>query len=74
MSPMPGDTFLTTGEVAARGGVDRTTVHHWAKDGKLPVAQMVNGMRLFDSATVDRFLKSRANSKAALAAERERAS
>jgi excisionase family DNA binding protein len=47
--------LLTAGEVAALKGVHRTTVHHWAKDGKLPVAQVVNGMRLFDRATVEAF-------------------
>lgn len=47
--------LLTAGQVAAIKGVHRTTVHHWAKDGKLPVAQTVNGMRLFDRATVEAF-------------------
>ena len=50
-----GNELLTAGEVAALKGVHRTTVHHWAKDGKLPVAQVVNGMRLFDRATVEAF-------------------
>jgi excisionase family DNA binding protein len=47
--------LLTAGQVAALKGVHRTTVHHWAKDGKLAVAQTVNGMRLFDRATVEAF-------------------
>jgi len=62
---MTGDTFLTSGEVAALGGVDRTTVHHWAKDGKLPVAGFANGTRLFDKAEVDRFLSARKAAEAA---------
>lgn len=47
--------LLTAGEVAALKGVHRTTVHHWAKDGKLPVAQTVNGIRLFNRADVEAF-------------------
>jgi excisionase family DNA binding protein len=50
-----GNELLTAGQVAALKGVHRTTVHHWAKDGKLPVAQTVNGMRLFNRADVDNF-------------------
>lgn len=51
--------LLTAGEVAKRARVSRTTVHYWAKDGKLPVRQVVNGIRLFDSDTVDAFLTER---------------
>ena len=47
--------LLTAGQVAALKGVHRTTVHHWAKDGKLPVAQIVNGIRLFSRADVEAF-------------------
>lgn len=47
--------LLTAGQVAAAKGVHRTTVHHWAKDGKLPIAQTVNGIRLFDAAVVAAF-------------------
>ena len=50
-----GNELLTAGQVAALKGVHRTTVHHWAKDGKLPVAQTVNGMRLFALADVEAF-------------------
>ena len=50
---MSTEELLTAGEVAARLGVHRTTVHHWAKDGKLRVARVVNGIRLFDTADVD---------------------
>ena len=52
---MPSTELLTAGEVAALKGVHRTTVHHWAKDGKLPVAQTVNGIRLFLRTDVDNF-------------------
>lgn len=52
---MPSTELLTAGQVAAIKGVHRTTVHHWAKDGKLAVAQVVNGIRLFDRSTVDAF-------------------
>ena len=65
MLPMSSKNFLTTGQVAERGKVDRTTVHHWAKDGKLPVAAEANGTRLFDEAEVDRFLAERADAEAA---------
>ena len=47
--------LLTAGQVAALKGVHRTTVHHWAKDGKLAVAQTVNGIRLFARTDVDNF-------------------
>lgn len=50
---MTDKNLLTAGEVAGLKGVHRTTVHHWAKDGKLPVAQVVNGIRLFDAVDVD---------------------
>jgi excisionase family DNA binding protein len=51
--------LIAAGTVAQRAGVHRTTVHHWAKDGKLPVAATVNGIRLFDPDTVDAFITSR---------------
>lgn len=40
--------LLTSGEVATRLGVNRTTVHRWAESGKLPVAEVIGGMRFFD--------------------------
>lgn len=52
---MTDKDLLTAGQVAALKGVHRTTVHHWAKDGKLPIARTVNGIRLFDRATVEAF-------------------
>lgn len=54
--------YLTTGQIARQLGVDRSTVHHWAKDGKLPIAIEVNGTRLFDPDTVARFAAERAAS------------
>lgn len=56
--------LLTAGQVAKRANVNRTTVHHWAKDGKLPVAQTVNGIRLYDSDAVDRHIAERAEKAA----------
>lgn len=56
---MPSQELLTAGQVAKRAGVHRTTVHHWEKDGKLPAAQEVNGIRLFDSGVVDEFIAAR---------------
>ena len=53
--------LLTSGQVATRAGVDRTTVHHWAKDGKLKVSEVANGIRLFSERDVDRFLAHRAD-------------
>lgn len=52
--------LLTAGQVAARAGVHRTTVHHWEKDGKLKAAGEANGIRFFDPVEVDRFLAERA--------------
>lgn len=57
---MPSNDLLTSGEVAAAHGVNRTTVHHWAKDGKLPVAQTVNGIRLFLRSDSDKLAADRA--------------
>jgi excisionase family DNA binding protein len=65
MLPMTGTKLLTSGEVAAQCGVNRVTVHHWAKDGKLRVAQVVNGMRLFDATDVDKFAAARATETSA---------
>jgi excisionase family DNA binding protein len=48
--------LLTTGQVAELAGVNRTTVHHWAKDGKLPIAGHANNIRLFSRADVETFL------------------
>jgi excisionase family DNA binding protein len=48
--------LLTTGQVAELAGVNRTTVHHWAKDGKLPIAGHANNIRLFNRADVETFL------------------
>jgi DNA-binding transcriptional MerR regulator len=57
-----GTNLLTEGQVASRAGVHRTTVHHWEKDGKLQAATSVNGIRLFDSCTVDAFIAARSES------------
>lgn len=58
---MPSDELLTAGQVAQRAGVHRTTVHHWAKDGKLPTDREVNGIRLFSVAAVDALIARRAD-------------
>lgn len=52
--------LLTTGEIAERCDVHRTTVFYWVKNGKLTPSQTVNGIRLFDETDVDRFLAERA--------------
>ena len=57
---MTGSQLLAAGQVAQRAGVHRTTVHHWEKDGKLAAAQVVNGIRLFESVTVDALIAERA--------------
>lgn len=56
---MSDTELLMSGQVAALAEVNRVTVHQWAKDGKLPVAQVVNGVRLFDRATVEAFIANR---------------
>ena len=56
---MPPDEFDTTGSLAKKLGVDRTTVHYWVSTGKLRPTQTINGIRLFDKATVDQFLSAR---------------
>lgn len=56
---MSRSDLLTAGEVATRAGVHRTTVHHWEKDGKLEAVTVVNGIRLFDVATVEAFIAAR---------------
>jgi excisionase family DNA binding protein len=55
----PMSELLTTGQVADLVGVNRTTVHHWAKDGKLPIAGYANNIRLFNRADVDKFTDAR---------------
>jgi DNA-binding transcriptional MerR regulator len=57
--PDMGTNLLTAGQVAAKAGVHRTTVHHWERDGKLEAATVVNGIRLFAVETVDQFLAER---------------
>lgn len=57
--PDMGTNLLTAGQVAAKAGVHRTTVHHWERGGKLAAATVVNGIRLFAVETVDQFLAER---------------
>jgi len=52
-------TQVTTGEIATKGGVHRTTVHHWERTGKIKPVQVVNGIRLFDADAIDKFLAAR---------------
>jgi|JI9StandDraft_1071089.scaffolds.fasta_scaffold1465205_1 excisionase family DNA binding protein len=47
--------LLTSGEVAAIKGVNRTTVHRWAEAGKLPIARTLGGIRFFDASVVEAF-------------------
>lgn len=56
---MTGSELLMAGAAAQRIDVSRTTIHYWAKSGKLPVAQVVNGVRLFRAADVDRLAEER---------------
>jgi DNA-binding transcriptional MerR regulator len=65
---MSSTELLTAGQVATRAGVHRTTVHHWEKDGKLAAAQVVNGIRLFEVAEVDRLIAERAAEEPEVAA------
>ena len=51
---------MSTGEIAEQGGVHRTSVFYWIKTGKLVPTQVVNGIRLFDSADVEKLLAERA--------------
>lgn len=56
----PSD-LLTTAEVAAIGGVSRTTVHRWAKAGVLPTAfRIPSGHRRFRRADVTALLATEA--------------
>jgi len=57
---MNGTDLLTTGEIAELCDVNRVTVHHWAKNGKLPIAQYANNMRLFRRSDVDALIAERA--------------
>lgn len=59
MFDMPTQELLTTGQIAAELGVNRATVHYWAKTGKLVPEQTVNGTRLFARGEVDRFAEAR---------------
>lgn len=45
--------FLTSAEVAVRLGKSQRTVLRWANDGRLPVAGLANGTRLFRVRDVD---------------------
>lgn len=51
--------LLTSGQVATRGGVHRTTVHYWERTGKLKADQVVNGIRLFRESDVDKLIAER---------------
>lgn len=57
---MPRNELLTSGQVADRANVHRTTVHHWEKDGKLAAASVANGIRLFRPEDVDALIAHRA--------------
>lgn len=57
---MSSDELLSTGQIADRLRVDRTTVHYWVRTGKLTPTHTVNGIRLFDAASVDAFGEARA--------------
>lgn len=51
--------LLTTGQIADKLGVHRSTVHLWEKSGQLKPAQVANGIRLFKSTDVDKLIKAR---------------
>jgi excisionase family DNA binding protein len=52
--------LLTTGQIAERLGVHRTTVHHWEKAGRLTAFTVANGVRLFTEADVETLAAERA--------------
>lgn len=56
---MKSTDLLTSGEVAELAGVDRVTVHHWAKDGKLPIVAKANRIRLFARSDVEALIAKR---------------
>lgn len=56
------EDLMTTGDIAALLGVDRTLVHQWAKAGRLPIAATTGtGIRLFRRADVERLREERAS-------------
>ena len=62
MSEPTRPEYLTTGQIADKLDVHRTTVHHWEKSGKLASALEVNGTRLFLAADVEALAAERAAS------------
>ena len=52
--PASGDLLTTTG-VANLLGKDRTTIHGYARDGKLVPDEVASGIRLFRRSTVEAF-------------------
>ena len=53
---MPERKKPTTGQAAARFGVDERTIRRWADDGDLPCTRTLGGARRFDAAEIDRRL------------------
>lgn len=49
----------TTGEIAKRCSVDRSTVHRWIETGQLAVDATVAGIRLVTDDELTRFLAER---------------
>lgn len=53
VSTTPADPPLTTGEVARRLRVNRSTVTKWANSGALPFFTLPSGQRRFHAADID---------------------
>jgi excisionase family DNA binding protein len=58
MSGPGGFAFLDAGETARRLGIDRVTLDHWVRDGRLKAYKGVGRDSFFKSAEVDALYKS----------------
>jgi hypothetical protein len=56
---MSGSGFFTTGEIAARAGVERSTIHNRANRLSISPALWAGRVRLYDSAAADRLVANR---------------
>lgn len=62
--------LLTAGDVAKKAGVTPSTVRYWGETGRLSVIRTAGGVRLFDSAEVERLTAERQARAATRAANR----
>ena len=62
--PKPGIVYVLTNDAAKICGVSPDTIRLWERNGRLPAAKTLSGVRLFERSAVERLAQRRQDDRA----------